>query len=618
MPPSRRALALFPIAALAQDLFIPGGFLHQKSPANKFPVFHISHDGRFASNFTGRVRLHISTQPTESPSELVFGKDVSNWKAHEAILFSEGDSDIFGFPARDLTELWQRTSFGSTLFVQAELVVYDLYRREGLPPTWLPTSCVSKAGSDGQYALPDGTLLSQVTALQLQPEAEAHIVLDQKLPDSTPTSPGCAGLGDAVDSAWIKTVRIKSPKLSSFWGRPVNLEACVLLPWGFHDHQEARYPLVVAHGHYSPQFTPGGTFQEREPTCDPMANYSCYGEHDAYKLFADWTAPKGPFEGARALVMTINHPVPFFDDSYAVNSANMGPYGDAIVYELIPEVERRFRGLGQGWARALLGGSTGGWESIAQQVLYPDEFNGMLAACPDPVTFTSYTTANIYKTENFYFYDDRWLKRARPATRDTYSGQAFEVGKGPTFVDAYGQISQTLEEANHQELAQGTHSRSCGQFDIWEATFSPACSDGFPCRLYDKMTGNINKSVAQHWRENFDLAHIIERDWATLRPKLQGKMRIAVGGSDTFYLDNAVMDLKRVLEKLDSDAEITIGSHEGIGYQHCFNGYLHDESGNVLPNAITRNRYLQMNIPVFARHWVNSAPPTADISSWRY
>ena len=74
-------------------------------------------------------------------------------------------------------------------------------------------------------------------------------------------------------------------------------------------------------------------------------------------LYGNWTASDGPFKGARALVITVNHPVPFFDDSYAVDSANVGPYGTAIWEELVPEIERRYRGIGEGWARGVLGGS---------------------------------------------------------------------------------------------------------------------------------------------------------------------------------------------------------------------------------------------------------------------
>ena len=49
----------------------------------------------------------------------------------------------------------------------------------------------------------------------------------------------------------------------------------------------------------------------------------------------------------RMLVVTLQHPTPYFDDSYAVNSVNVGPYGDAIMQELIPEVEKRFRVIGE-------------------------------------------------------------------------------------------------------------------------------------------------------------------------------------------------------------------------------------------------------------------------------
>lgn len=398
----------------------------------------------------------------------------------------------------------------------------------------------------------------------------------------------------------------------------MQLEACVLLPWGHDDHPSARYPLIVSHGHYSPKWDAGGTFAETKPTCDPLESYQCVSDYYAYYLYANWTAPNGIFHGARAIVITVNHPTPFFDDSYAVNSANMGPYGDAIIKELIPTIEKRYRGIGEGWARGLFGGSTGGWETVAQQVFYPDEFNGAYAACPDPVTFTSYVTADIYRSKNYFFYDDPWLKRPRPSTRDHYSGLAFTVGEGPTFVDAYGEITSTLEEANHLELAQGTHSRSCNQFDIWEATFSPICQDGFPCRIYDKLTGKINSTVAAYWRENYDLAHIIERDWSILGPKLRGKLHIAVGGSDTFYLTNAVLDLRKVLERLGSDAEVTIGAHQGVGYQHCFNGYIFGSDGKPLPNSLTRLQYLQMVVPKMAVHFAATAPPGADIRSWRY
>jgi len=312
------------------------------------------------------------------------------------------------------------------------------------------------------------------------------------------------------------------------------------------------------------------------------------------------------------ILITVNHPVPLFDDSYAVNSATLGPYGDAIVYELIPEIERRYRGLGEGWARGVFGGSTGGWESLATQVFYPDEFNWAGAACPDPITFTSYATVDIYDSENAYFYDSLLKKTARPGYRDGYSGQSLD------YVNPYGQVIATIEEMNLRELALGAHSRSCGQWDIWEAVFSPSCPNGFPCRMYDKKTGTINATIANFWKENYDLIHIIQRDWDTLGPKLQGKLNIFVGGSDSFYLVNAVMDAQKALEDIGSDAKVVIGAHDGKGFQHCFRGYEYNlTTGEPLPNSITRLLYTNFLVEM-APHFASTAPAGADVNSWRY
>ena len=335
----------------------------------------------------------------------------------------------------------------------------------------------------------------------------------------------------------------------------------------------------------------------------------------------------------------------------AVDSESTGPYGHAINYELIPEVERRYRGLGAGWARGLYGGSTGGWESVATQVLYPDRFNGPVncfaehlfqieraarpgfsflrtvlcnfmtrayAACPDPITFTSYVTTNIYEADNAFFYNSDFRKTPRPGQRDHYSGQTW-----PGFGHPYGQTTVTAAETNHRELVLGSHSRSCGQWDVWEQVFSPVCADGFPCRMYDKKTGAINQTVARHWRDNFDLGHIMQRDWKTLGPKLQGKMHIFVGGSDTFFLVDAVMDVQDWLKTTAnpaSDAEIVVGTHDGRGYEHCFRGFdaARNPDGSPQPNSLSRLTYNQAFLPRMAAHFAKTAPKGADVTSWRY
>src|SRR6202043_214203 len=115
-------------------------------------------------------------------------------------------------------------------------------------------------------------------------------------------------------------------------------------------------------------------------------------------LYQRWTLAGFP----RMIVVTFQHPTVYFDDSYAVNSANNGPYGDAIMNELIPYVESHFRIIKKPYARVLTGGSTGGWESLALQLFHPDFFGGTWTLCPDPVDFRRYQLVDIYKDENAF------------------------------------------------------------------------------------------------------------------------------------------------------------------------------------------------------------------------
>ncbi len=216
-----------------------------------------------------------------------------------------------------------------------------------------------------------------------------------------------------------------------------------------------------------------------------------------------------------------------------MNSANLGPYGDAIVQELIPYLEKKYRGIGQGWARFMYGGSTGGWEAMAAQVFYPEAFNGAYIACPDPIDFRAFTTVDLYKDKNAYWLDDTFKRTPRPGHRNWL-----------------GHVDSMLWEVNRLELVLGTRTRSGQQYDIWEAVFSPVGRDGYPERIWDKGSGDINKDVADYWRENYDLVHILKRDWEAkgLGKKLEGKLHIYVGDMDNYYLNNAVYLAEEFLE----------------------------------------------------------------------
>ena len=489
------------------------------------------------------------------------------------------DADAFGYPHPSLAELP-----AGEYVVQAVLNRYEEFalvsgHRVKLPPD---------RGEGQKWNKKPGNFYSLPVRMKIDPDSTVthKIWMEEVIPPVEPPK----------DSQYVKHVRIKSQRLTDFWGQPMYLGAHVLLPEGFEEHQESRYPLVVFHGHFPPEF--GGWREEPpDPDLEPeyserfgIEGYNLVEQKEAWNFFQTWTGPGIP----RMLIVEIQHANPYYDDSYAVNSANLGPYGDAIQYELIPHIEERFRGIGQGWARFLYGGSTGGWESLAAQIFYPDEYNGCFAACPDPVDFRAFVQTNIYEDENAYF-------REGP----------FRRMRKPSFRNYLGQVSSTMEDDNHLELVLGTRNRSGQQYDIWEAVFSPQAHDGYPRRLWDKRTGVIDFDVARHWRDHYDLRHILERDWKRLGPKLAGKIHVYCGDMDNFYLNNAVYLLEEFLEST-TDPSYSGEVDYGDRAEHCWSGD-HDN-----PIWISRLRYNSFFLDRIVKRIEESAPAGADLTSWRY
>jgi len=538
-----------------------------KEPLDGRLLLMISSDGK------AEPRFQISDGPD---SQLIFGIDVEGLTPGEEAVI---DADVFGYPLKSISDIPE-----GTYFVQALLHKYETFNRADGYTVKLPMD----RGEGQRWNQAPGNLYSTPVKISLNPEKEQtiEIEMDKKIPP----------IPDPPETKYIKHVKIQSKLLSEFWGRPMHLGAHVLLPEGFEEHPDAKYPLVIFHGHFP--YTFGGFREERpDKSTEPVYSdrfdvegYNLIQQEYAYKFYKDWTGPDFP----RVLVIEIQHANPYYDDSYAVNSANLGPYGDAITYELIPYIEKQFRGIGKGWSRFLYGGSTGGWEALAVQVFYPDEYNGCFAACPDPIDFRAYTIVNIYENKNAYFLDSQWKKTPRPGTRDYL-----------------GKISCTLEEMNHRELVLGTNSRSGQQWDIWQAVYSPVGEDGYPKPIWDKKTGDIDPEVAEYWRENYDLRSILERDWETLGPKLTGKIHIYCGDMDNYYLNNAVYLMEEFLESTKEpyyNGEVDYGDRA----EHCWNG------DHERPNAISRLRYNQMFIPKIVQRILETAPEGADLKSWRY
>ena len=534
----------------------------------------------------GRLLLLLSVDPSKEPrfqieegtkSQQVFGIDASGWQGGESLVF---DSKAVGYPRVGLADVP-----AGTYRVQALLHRYETFRRKDGHVVQLPMD----RGEGQAWSKAPGNLYSAVREIKVDPAEQKPIalVLDQII----------APIKPPADTEWVKHERIKSRLLSEFWGRPMYLGAHVLLPQGWAEHPKARYPLMINHGHFPEDFD---GFRTEEPDANLAPDYSDrfrlkgynrLQQQLAHQLYKDWTSPGFP----RVLAIEIQHANPYYDDSYAVNSENLGPYADAIQQELIPYLERKYRAIGSGWARFVYGGSTGGWEALAVQVKYPDFYNGAFAACPDPIDFRAYGSVNVYEDRNAYAVDAAFKQTPRIAMRD-YLGRPVA----------------TLEEVNRLEFVLGPNSRSGGQWDIWQAVFSPVGADGYPKPIWNKRTGEIDRSVASYWRENYDLVHIMQRDWEQgLGEKLRGKIHLYVGELDNYYLENAVYLAQELLESTRNPKFEGVIDY-GRRAEHCWNG------DHTRPNAESRLRYHQMFIPIAVERMRKTAPAGADLDSWNY
>jgi len=472
----------------------------------------VAHGG----SVNGRVFVMISRTNEREP-RLQIGREGVPFFGQDVVGLEPGDEGIIdetthGSPVESLSELPP-----GEYYVQGMVNIYTEFRRSDGHVLWMHND-----QWEGQaFQRSPGNLYSDVKRVRLDPEAgyDIELVADNMIPP----------ISMLEDTEWVKRFRFESPLLTEFWGQPIYLGATVLLP---RDYAESTisYPVLYRQGHFST----GAPLRFREG-----------GE-----LHQDWIKDDFP----RMIVVTFQHPAPYFDDSYAVNSVNVGPYGDAIMEELIPKFEERFRTIREPWARWLDGGSTGGWESLALQLFHPDFFGGVWSYCPDPVTFTNVEGINIYEDENAFYKVRGWRKVPTVNSRGTD-----------------GTMRMTSRQRNYYELAKGTKGRSGEQLDIWSAVHGPLGEDGYFKPLFDKRTGEIDGSVAEYWRENYDLLEYMKGNWSWLGPKIQDKIHIYIGDMDTYRLEQAVYEMDAWM-KTTTDPHYPGFFMYGDRKPHCWSG----------------------------------------------
>jgi hypothetical protein len=438
-----------------------------------------------------------------------FGRDVLDLQAGQSGIIDETD---LGSPLESLRELPP-----GDYFVQGMVNLYSEFPRADGHTLWMHDD----QWEGQQFQRSPGNLYSEVKNVHLDPEEgfDIELVAEHVIPP----------IPFPEDTEWVKRFRFQSPMLSEFWGRPIYIGATVLLPRDY-DRSEISYPVLFRQGHFS--------------TGAPL------GFRVGDDLYQEWMKDDFP----RVIVVTFQHPTPYFDDSYVVNSVNVGPYGDAIMDELIPEVEKRFRTIREPWARWLDGGSTGGWESLALQIFHPDFFGGVWSYCPDPVTFTNVEGINVYEDENAFYKVMGWRKVPTVNSRDTD-----------------GTMRMTSQQRNYYELAKGTKGRSGEQLDIWSAVYGPQGEDGYFKPLFDKRTGQIDPSVARYWRENYDLLEYMKRNWSWLGPKIQDKIHVYIGDMDTYRLEQAVFQMEDWMKTTENPHYPGFFMY-GDGQPHCWMG----------------------------------------------
>ena len=324
------------------------------------------------------------------------------------------------------------------------------------------------------------------------------------------------------ESERVRLVEIRSDRLSDFHGRDVMIRAGVVLPEETEDAEEsdgddpASAPRAVIYhiGGF------GGT------------HHGAFGF--AFNTLED--------ERGAAVLHVVPDPTCYRGHSVFADSANNGPWGAALVEELIPYIDATFNGAGADH-RYVTGVSSGGWSSAWLQIQYPDQFAGAWSFAPDPVDFRDFQQINLYEDGSNMYVDETGANR--PVAR---RGEEVMLEYRP-FVE------------REDMLGPG------GQIHSFEAVFSPRRPDGTPLPIFDRVDGTVDTEATKTW-EPYDINLVLSRNWDTLKSRLDGRLHIWGGGRDNFYLEGAVRRLRETLLELDPDREhdILIEVIEDMGH----------------------------------------------------
>lgn len=308
--------------------------------------------------------------------------------------------------------------------------------------------------------------------------------------------------------AKVQPVDFTSPVLSAFWGRPTAIRGWVALPPGY-GKDGMTYPVVYSTGGF------GSTLRSAQASAANATVQMVAGRTPPMLMvYLDESSPTGTHEFA--------------------DSANNGPWGEALTTEFIPWLEGRYLADNRPGSRFLTGHSSGGWATLWLQTRYPKVFGGTWPTAPDPADFHDFTNVDLYAANaNAYVRAD---------------------GTATPLVRADGKVVATFRQFAGLEAVLGAYG---GQLASFEWVFSPKGPDGRPVPMFDRATGRIDPAVVAYWRDHYDIAYRIARDWPQLKSDLDGKIHLTVGTADTFYLDGPAHRLQAVLDGLGARSSFT-------------------------------------------------------------
>lgn len=448
-------------------------------------------NGRLLIYITGIDEIEPRKSSVFNGNGFIFGKNIKNWNNNETKHFN-GSED------------WGKT--GSWNFNSVPNGDYNIQL------VW------SQNGNSESQINSPSNLYSESIKINTKVKQDITISLSKIIPERK-----------LVENDLVEFFSIQSDVLSKWWNRPIHVKASVLLPSEYFKNPNKKYPVRYNVGGYGGRYTRVNRLVEDEEFI------SWWKSGDAPQIITVFLDGEGPF-----------------GDSYQLDSDNSGPYGEMLINELIPKIEKQFRAIGSSKTRFVDGCSTGGWVSLALQLFYPQTFNGCWSYSPDPVSFNKMQLVDIYKDENAFYSNRMYL---RPSMRNINGEPQFSI----------------REEIYYENVSgvSNTYTTSGGQWSAWNALYSPKSKDGLPKPIFDPVTGAIDKQVAEHWKK-YDLLLYTKANWAELGSKVNGKIHIWMGDMDNFYLNNAMHDFEEYLKSTTnprSDAQIEFSPMK----QHCQN-----------------------------------------------